>query len=157
MVVVAIITVLATLAITSGDRVGSPEDTSDSISSTFAFARLRAISTRKMHLVRVEPSVVSVWQATAEGFQATPTYEAVPIETMAIPPGVVAWNADTTIFAAGGASPAQNLGLAFDVEFKPDGASTGGTIFVTHVDAQHEQYRVLVYRATGSSYTREGW
>ena len=40
--------------------------------------------------------------------------------------------------------------------FKPDGSSTGGTIFIT--DMQHnKEYRVLVYRITGSAYARQSW
>jgi len=49
-----------------------------------------------------------------------------------------------------------NAAVQFDVDFRPDGSSTGGTVFVTDVQ-NLKPWRVLVVNPTGSSYARQGW
>jgi hypothetical protein len=109
------------------------------------------------------PSAITIYQWSAVGM-ATPTgtctlpatncYQAV--QTVSVPNGVVIWNAQAGADVAGGMTPAQATTLTFDVNFRPDGSSTGGTVFLT--DNQSTSfYRVLVYTATGSSYARQGW
>ena len=64
--------------------------------------------------------------------------------------------ATTTVWAATGYAGAKNSSLDFEIDIRPDGSTTGGTIFLTN-PANTEKYRVLVYQSTGSSYARQGW
>lgn len=165
LVVMGLVALLATLALSTGDKsTGNPRNTAQTINSTLSFARLRAISTRRIHRVKVEPNVISVWvdACTNCGFTTPTSYEL--IESAAIPSGTVVWDAtcqvptcsSNTIFKTPGANPTQNTSLNADFDFRPDGSSTGGTIFVTDPQGM-DRHRVLVYRATGSSYTRDAW
>jgi hypothetical protein len=73
-----------------------------------------------------------------------------------IPNGTTVWNGSTTVYADPGATVSQNVNVNFVVDFKPDGSSTGGTIFVTDSANAHPA-RVLIYRATGSTHARARW
>lgn len=156
MVVLAIIAVLAGLATGAApSRSGSnPQAASDQISATLQFAHTRAASTRRIHRVQVEPTRVTVWQSNVTGLATPTTWQAV--QTVQIPKGNVIWNAQAGVQIAAGSSPVQNGSLAYSIDFRPDGAATGSTIFVTD-NRQSKKYRVLVYRATGGSYAREQW
>jgi hypothetical protein len=41
-------------------------------------------------------------------------------------------------------------------DFKPDGSSTGGTIYLTDPQTS-SKHRIFVFRVTGNSLAREGW
>ena len=154
MVVIVIIAILGTLVISVQGTGGSSKSTSDNLNGALGFARLRATATRRIHRVQFEPNVVSVWQATTVGFAPPIGYQ--QIQTVAIPVGVQVWNAQTTVQVTAGATPVENTTLLFTVDFRPDGSSTGATVFVTDRQ-QTKKHRVLVYKTTGTSYVREEW
>lgn len=160
MTVLAIVAILTTALATlsSGAGEATPAQTSDRLVGMMGFARLRAEAKRTTHRVRVEPDVVSVWAKDTPGFAAT-TYEAQPISSMGVPGGVILWNAQNT-FAAAGANPAQSTSFIVDIEFRPDGSSTGGMVYLIDSAANANfsaKHRVLVYALTGNAQTREGW
>lgn len=155
MVVLALIAIMSTLVVSVATTAGNPQYASVDITSTLQFARQRAIQTRRIHRVKVEPAIVSVWQSTEVGFQAPLGYE--QIQTIKMPSGVVAWNAEAAIRTAPtGVDPGVDAALNFDLDFRPDGSSTGGTVLITDINAVRK-FRVLAYRATGGSYLREDW
>lgn len=168
MVVVAIIAILAGLMIGVSSRTygASAQNVADQINQTITFTRTRSISTRRYHYVEVQPNQIQVWQWGSYGM-STPVPSTCPacwqlVQQVKIPGGVLVWNAETTVHTTTGTTPSQDTSLdtgqtgisAF--YFKPDGSSTGGTIFVTDTQ-QSKKYRVLIYPVTGSSYAREGW
>ena len=66
------------------------------------------------------------------------------------------WNVDNTVKSSSGNTVTMNASLNTTMTFKPDGSSSGGTIYVTD-NAHAKEYRVLVYKATGSSYAKQTW
>jgi prepilin-type N-terminal cleavage/methylation domain-containing protein len=156
MVVIAIIGVLAGLMIgVNGTAYGAnATSVSDQLTSTFGLAKLRAISTRRHTRVEIRARTATVWQSSQTGLVAPTAWEY--CQTVTIPRGVTVWDGSTTVYASPGATVVQNPDVAFAVDFLPDGSSTGGTIFVTDTANAHPS-RVLVYRATGSSYARADW
>jgi prepilin-type N-terminal cleavage/methylation domain-containing protein len=171
MVVVAIIAILSVVFIgLRASTVGgaTPESVSNQIVSSMGLSRMRAVSSRAWQRVVVTPSQLTLQEAwTVAGGGSGGTMQlglATPCATcwkdyqyFVMPDKVVTvWNAQTAVDITGGATPTQNLGLSFNVDFKPDGSSTGGTLFVSD-NAKFKQYRVLIYKATGASYARTGW
>jgi prepilin-type N-terminal cleavage/methylation domain-containing protein len=156
MVVVGIIGVLSGMVIgVNGTAYGaSTSSVSDQLTSALGLAKLRAISTRRITRVEVRAQTASVWQSSQTGM-VTPTAWQF-CQTFTIPSGVTVWDASSTVYADPGATVSHNPDIDFAVEFRPDGSSSGGTIFVTDT-ANARPVRVLVYRATGSSYAREQW
>ena len=166
MVVVAVIAVISAMLMgVSGRSYGAnPRNFSDQLTQTLGLAKLRAVSTRKWHRVEITPTTITLWQWSNTGMTipagtcTTPPsvncWEAVQVVT--VPKGVTMWNASTTVYGSGGASPTQSSTLDFNFDFKPDGSSTGGTAFIND-SANARPWRVLVYHATGSSYARETW
>lgn len=171
MVVIAIIGILAAVMVSVASRTygASPSNVADQINSTVGFAHLRATSTRRWHRVQVQPSAITVWQWSQAGMTA-PVPPACPalcwelVQIQTLPNGVFAWDTDTVVRVAPvGLTPAQNTTLNVNFDFRPDGAPSvaaggqaGGTIYVS--DSQNVQKnRVIIYKATGSSYAREAW
>ena len=170
MVVVAIIGIISGLLVTISSRTygANAQNVSDQVNSSVAFGRLRATSTRRFHRVELKPQQVLVWQWSEFGM-ATPAGVCNPaavapapklcwqlIQQMTIPSGTMIWNASTVVQTIPGATPAVNAALDFNMDFKPDGSTTGGSIFITDT-RQLKKFRVLVYKATGSSYARALW
>lgn len=173
MVVVAIIAILAGLLISvSGKTYGAnPRVFSDQVVQMVNLAKLRAVNTRKWHKVEVAgsaaaspatPSTITLWQWSEVGL-ATPAGTCTPpdvncwqaIQQITIPNGVDLWNASSTVYVNGGSTDAYDDTRSFEIKFKPDGSSDGGTIMLTDRE-QVKFWRVLVYRYTGSAYAREG-
>ena len=158
MVVVAIIGILSAVLFATGSRThgAKAENIAEQTVSALNFARTRAVNTRRIHRVTLSAQEVQVWASTATGFGAAPGWAF--IQRFAIPNGVSIWAAESTIRTSTGNNPTQGSGLSYNMDFKPDGSTTGGTIYVG--DSQNvtsKKYRVLVYRATGSSYARNTW
>jgi prepilin-type N-terminal cleavage/methylation domain-containing protein len=156
MVVVGIIGVLSGMVISvSGTAYGANSSSvGDQLTSALGLAKLRAISTRRITRVEVRAQTATVWQSSQTGMVAPTEWQY--YQTFTIPRGVTVWDASTTVHADAGATVSQNPDVAFMVDFRPDGSSTGGTIFVTDTANAHP-VRVMVYRATGSSYARAQW
>jgi prepilin-type N-terminal cleavage/methylation domain-containing protein len=156
MVVTAIISVLSVLVISVNGRAygANAASVSDQLTSAFGLAKLRAISTRRYTRLEVKARTATLWQSSQIGLVAPTTWQF--CQTFTIPNGVTVWDGSTTVYASAGATVSQNAAVDFAVDFKPDGSSTGGTVFVTDSANAHPA-RVLVYRATGSSYARAQW
>ena len=79
------------------------------------------------------------------------------VQVTSLPKSIVLNAATSTVFAtAGTATVVQNPALDFSMDFRPDGSSTAGTIFLADNQGT-KPWRVIVYKATGSSYARETW
>ena len=159
MVVVAIIGILAGLVISVASKPVSANarTSSEQIVATIGFARLRAQATRTAHMVRIQPTQVSIWVAAAPGM-GTPTFPGtVPVQIIRFPRGIEVWNATTTLYpTAGAATVTQDTALLYDIIIRPDGQATKSTLFVTD-GSEQRKHRVLVYHATGGSYARQYW
>jgi prepilin-type N-terminal cleavage/methylation domain-containing protein len=155
MVVIAIVAVLATVSMSPGQTYGAnAENVSDAVVSAFNLARLRAESTRRIYRVQVEPTELSLWQATTTGL-ATPTDWQIA-QVVKIPNGVVVWNAQPGVQLTTGATPTQDPSLVYAIDFRPDGQATASTVFLVDISG-NRHYRVVVYQGTGGSYAREAW
>lgn len=166
MTVVAIIGILSALVVTVMPRTygASAQSVSEQLVSYANLAKMRAVSTRHYHRLEVLPTGINLWQWSEVGM-TTPsgTCTTGPIshcwqlvQSMGFGGGTTAWDVSSTVYPSSGTSITKNTSLDFNFDFRPDGSSTGGTMFVT--DGQGaKRWRVLVYRATGSSYARESW
>lgn len=174
MVVVAIVAILAGLliSVSSNTYGANPRNFSDSVVQMMNLAKLRAVSTRKWHRVEVTgpsasaPAVadtITLWQWSNTGM-AVPSgscstspsvvncWQAVQV--ISVPRHLTVWNAQTGVDINGTSAPSQDTAVDFNFDFKPDGSSTGGTVFITDT-GNTKPWRVLVYRVTGSAYARE--
>jgi prepilin-type N-terminal cleavage/methylation domain-containing protein len=162
MVVVAIIAVLSAIMIGMASRPygANGEVISNQLVSEMAFARMRAIATRKVHQVTLYTSgseqIALLEAAPTVGMTYTGTTWQT-VEYKRIPTSAVVWSAEAGAITSTGNNPAQNTGLPYVITFKPDGTATASTIYVTDRFGTPHYYRVLVYHATGSSYARETW
>jgi len=176
MIVVGIIAVFAALmfGVNSQTYGASATNTADQISADFNLCKMRAVSTRRWHRCQItgpngkstdsdavnSALVIMQWQDTGMKDPALTSgglWSTVQIDP--INPGVAVWDANTTVCVTppcAGAPSSQNTALAFDVYFRPDGSSTGGTVYITE-PSRNKSYRVVVYKATGSSYARNSW
>ena len=154
MVVCALVGVIALLAVDVGGSPASASTTSDRVAGTLGYARMRAMATRTIHRVQVESQTVSTWKASAAGLAAPTAWQRVSVE--ALPKLTKVWNAQVAVAATANGGPAENPAVLMTIDFKPDGTTTGGTVYVTDNRARRK-YRVLVYRATGGTYIRENW
>jgi prepilin-type N-terminal cleavage/methylation domain-containing protein len=161
LVVVAIIAIISAImfGLNSQTYGTSSMNVSDELTSSFNLCKMRAVSTRRWHRCEVTPTTLTImqWQSTGMSVPGIGTWSVVQIATVGN--GVSIWGATATPCAEGpcaGAPAVANAGLLFDIDFRPDGSSTGGTVFVTD-SAQNIMYRVVVYKATGSSYARNSW
>jgi prepilin-type N-terminal cleavage/methylation domain-containing protein len=162
MVVLAIVTILSvSLATLGSSSSATPRIGAEQVTGMVQVARLRAEAKRQRHRIAITNTTVELQEAVdasnepALGF-ANPTGYLV-VQSMDVPGGVVMWNVDTaTVNSAGGLNPGQNTSLSATIDFKPDGSSTGGTIYLTDPQTS-SKYRIFVFRATGNSMAREGW
>ncbi|HTR55902.1 MAG TPA: prepilin-type N-terminal cleavage/methylation domain-containing protein [Kofleriaceae bacterium] len=166
MVVVAIIAILVTLAMQLSARTygANGKNVADQANATVAIARARAISTQRYQRVQIQPSTLTIWQWSGLGM-ATPAGACPPncwsfVQSQTIPSGVSVWDVSTSVYGQttpGNNGPsAKNTTLDAVIDIRPDGSSTGGTLFISD-DYATNQYRVAVYKVTGGSYARPGW
>ncbi len=184
MVVVAIIAAISVVMFgLTGTTYGkSANSIADQITQDLNTCKMRAVSTRRWHRCEITgpsvtapytPSSVTVMQWQYSGM-ANPALDATGAKwflvfndkfSNAAPNGAEAingvqvWDATTTPCIANGcatAPTAPNNTLVFDIDFRPDGSSTGGTLFITQPN-RAGAYRVVTYKATGSSYARNSW
>jgi len=155
MVVVAIIGILAAVlfGVSSQTYGANGANIAERIVSTMELARMRAASTRRAHVVQIQPQQLSVWVATSTGLGAF-VVDTQPIDTVAIPKGVKIWDALAGTNAT--APSAENGSLLYSITFRPDGSATGSSIFVSDLSGTRRN-RVRVYPITGGSYARPTW
>lgn len=167
MVVIAIIAVLAGLMFGVAPRPydANAQVIADQMTSTFVYARTRAVSTRKVHMIEIDAAAdgeqfVRIWAAQDPGMaipNPLPTDYWQFVETKRVPKSAIIHSVTAKAEPTPGASPTKNDGLPYTMYFKPDGSATASTIYITDRAASPRFYRVLVYHTTGSSYAREVW
>jgi prepilin-type N-terminal cleavage/methylation domain-containing protein len=171
MVVVAIIVILGGLmiSVSSTSYGASARNMSDQINANVTFARMRAVSSRRWHRIQITTNQVIVWEWSRVGMQAPLAVPVCPadcwnvVQQVTMPNGVTLWDVDPVVQTATGLTPAQDAVMANQfIDFRPDGSTSnaaggnaGGTIYLA--DNGGGQFRILIYRATGSSYARQGW
>lgn len=172
MVVIVIIAILSAFLISvNGTTYGAGgQSLSDEIVTAFNTCKMRAVSTRRWHRCEVtgsaiaNPSSVTIYQWSATGMKVPAGSCSPPstncwqqVERDEFPSGATAWDGSTTLYASGGgAVTAINPNLDLDIDFKPDGSSTGGTVWISDNGGAHK-FRVIVYTVTGSAYARQGF
>lgn len=158
MVVVAMIAVLSAImfGVGSNTQGGNAQNVSEQTVSALNMARTRAVNTRRIHRVEVKANELLVWASTTTGF-ATPSAWAF-VQRYKVPQNVTVYGAESTIRTSTGNTPSSGMNLTYNMDYKPDGSATGGTLYVTDTqNSASRRYRVLVYRATGSAYARQTW
>src|SRR4051812_28928715 len=130
MVVVAIVAILSSVMFGLAARPynANAQNMSDQIASTMNFAKMRAVSTRRIHWVQIQPANIYVWQANATGFKTPTAWEFV--EKLTIPNGVKIYDVNASVLTSTGTAVTANSALDYKMLFKPDGSSTGGTVFL---------------------------
>jgi prepilin-type N-terminal cleavage/methylation domain-containing protein len=162
MIVVGIIAIFAALmfGVNSQTYGASATNVADQLSSDFNICKMRAVSTRRWTRCEVTPNTFTMMQWQSTGMQVPVVgglWSVVSIDNVGV--GVAIWDGNTTVCVASpcALAPATaNAALVFDIDFRPDGSSTGGTIYVAD-PGKNKTYRVVVYKATGSSYARNSW
>lgn len=159
MVVVAIIAIISTVLFSVSSRTygANSRTIADQVAATLSGARIRAVATRRIHRVYLKPNELQVWASETTGLvDNSDPDDDLFVERIVIPNGVSIWDVQATVYAtANTATVTEDTGLVYEMKFKPDGTSAGGTAFVH--DTNNSEYRVLVYRATGSVYARQTW
>ena len=160
MVVVAIIAILSSLMVglTSRPYNANATNMSDQIVSTMNFAKMRAVSTRRIHYVQITPTYIAVWASKNTGFatctNTNPDLCWDYVQKLTIPNGVKIYNVNASTLTSTGNTVTANTALDYAMQFKPDGSATGGTIFIAD---SRKQYRILVYKATGGVRAQQTW
>jgi prepilin-type N-terminal cleavage/methylation domain-containing protein len=160
MVVVAIVAIISTILFSVSSRTygANTRNVSDQLVAVLSSARMRAIATRRIHRVIVQPSELQTWASETTGLvdDGDVTAGDLFVSREVITHGVSVWDVDPIVYSTPGTySPTENTSLAYEIRFKPDGTSSGGTLFIH--DTNNSEYRVLVYRVTGSVYARQTW
>jgi prepilin-type N-terminal cleavage/methylation domain-containing protein len=161
MVVVAIIAILSALmfGINSQTYGAGANNTSDQIVTSLNLCKMRAVSTRRWHRCEITPNTMTMWQWQSVGMAVPGAGLWSTVSILQIGNGVTMWDANTTVCVTtpcAAAPAAKNAALDFFIDYRPDGSSTGGTIYISD-PALAKKYRVVVYKATGSSYARNSW
>src|SRR5262245_20491285 len=147
MVVLAIVALLGAMLFGVESRTygASAQNVSDQLISTISLAKMRAVSSRRIHQLEVLPQEVLLWQSPKTGL-AMPGFgeDWQLVQRVGIPNGVAVWDVLPNALGSG-QTVSRNAALDYEIYFKPDGSSTGGTLFVTD-EKQAKSYRVLVYK-----------
>jgi prepilin-type N-terminal cleavage/methylation domain-containing protein len=159
MVVVAIVAIISTVLFSVSSRTygANSRNVSDQLTAVVSSARIRAVATRRIHRVIVTPNELQIWASDTTGLVDDNTLaDDLFVSRETWTHGVSIWDVTPTVYStAGSYTPTENTALSYEIRFKPDGTSSGGTLFVH--DTNNSAYRVLVYRVTGSVYARESW
>lgn len=158
MVVVAIVAIISTILFGVGSRTygANSKNVSDQLVAVLGSARIRAIATRRIHRVIIQPSELQTWASDTTGLVDDGVIgNDLFVSRETITHGVSIWDVSASVLSSSGNAVTENTSLAYEIRFKPDGTSSAGTLFVH--DTNGSTYRVLVYRVTGSVYARETW
>jgi prepilin-type N-terminal cleavage/methylation domain-containing protein len=163
MIVVAIIAVFSAVLFGMASR---PYDANarviaERVVSTFSYARMRAVSTRKVHKVTLYTApdgeqLIATEVAPTTGMSYASVTTWLTVEVARIPHGAIIQDVSAGAVTTS-ASPTLNESLAYSAYFKPDGSATASTVYVTDRNGTPHYWKVLLYHATGSSYARENW
>jgi prepilin-type N-terminal cleavage/methylation domain-containing protein len=160
MVVVAMIGVLTTIALAyTGEGRANLRGFSEQIVGESDSARLRAISSRRWMRIGfdLDARKVITEQATVTGMDLPADDEWTVVGKFDIPRNMTIMGIATTAnVVAGEGIPAEGDGLTEYLMFAPDGAGEPRTVYLRGND-NRRALRVVVYRATGTAYVKEGW
>lgn len=163
MVVVAIIAIFSAVLFGMASRPYSAnaKTTSDEVNSIFTFARMRAVSTRKVHRVwfyvaTTGEQVIQTEASPTVGMAISTATDWPVIESRRVPRGAIIQDVVAGAVTAT-AAPTYNDGLSYYTYFKPDGSATASTVYITDRGGTPHYAKVLLYHATGSSYARQTW
>jgi prepilin-type N-terminal cleavage/methylation domain-containing protein len=156
-VVVAIIGILATLAVSADpEDEAASEGFADQLVADLDQVRLRAMATRKWQRLTFEEKLVHLDEATVAGMPAPKEY--VTVSVINAPNRILIDSLDdTTHVDPIGKSPV-GTGVGYDLEilFAPDGSGTAATIYISDVSGR-SQSRVAIFGATGMARAYTGW
>lgn len=158
MVVVAMVGVLTGLAVVYVKPSSYAENArgyAQQISALCDAVRQRAVASRTRQKLEIDADQVIHWQATTTGMAPATAWRQVGTTPV---PGNVTITAfdDRPHVDTDDGVPVSGTGLPAEIEFTPDGAAQGATIFVTD-DSDQNRARVVVYGATGSAYAYNEW
>lgn len=160
MVVVVMIGIVATIALQyTGERRANLRGFASEIIGEADSARLRAASGRRWMRIGfdVDAEQARVEQANVSGMEVPADDGWTVVRTFTIPKTVVVASIATTAnVTAGDGIPAEGDGLTEYLMFSPDGGSAARTVYLTDLQKRNSM-RIVVYRATGSAYAKEGW
>jgi prepilin-type N-terminal cleavage/methylation domain-containing protein len=160
MIVVVMIGIVATIALQyTGERRANLRGFANEIVGEADSARLRASSSRRWMRIGFDTVAgqARVEQATFSGMDLPEDDEWTVVRTFTIPKTIVVASIATTANAiAGDGIPAEGDGLDEFLMFAPDGGGAARTVYLKGIDNRNA-LRIVVYRATGSAYAKEGW
>jgi prepilin-type N-terminal cleavage/methylation domain-containing protein len=160
MVVVVMIGIVTTIALQyTGERRANLRGFASEIVGEADSARLRASSSRRWMRIGfdVDAGQARVEQANFSGMDLPEDDEWTMVRTFTIPREIVVASIATTANVVDGDGiPAEGDGLDEYLMFSPDGGGAARTVYLKGLDNRNA-LRVVVYRATGSAYAKEGW
>ena len=125
------------------------------ISALCDSVRQRAVASRTRQKLEIDADQVIHWQATTTGMAAATAWKQVGVTPVSGDVTITAFDDRAHVDSDDGI-PVAGTGLPAEIEFTPDGAAQGATIFVTDSNDQNRA-RVVVYGATGSAYAYNEW
>jgi prepilin-type N-terminal cleavage/methylation domain-containing protein len=159
LVVLAIIAILSGLLIGVNSRTygASAQSVSDQLASLANMAKMRAVSQRRWHRLEVTNTVARLYQCSTTGMTACTSANWKMVNGMTLTGQTSIWDESSTVYGtASSGVTALNASLDNTIDFSPDGSTSGGTMFVSD-SAGAKQFRVIIYKATGGIYVRQGW
>ena len=165
MVGIAIIGIISAMVVAyAGEPRANTKSFAASIVAEMDAARTRAISTRRWNRISFDTDLgkMITEQSTVDedgnphGMKTPEDDEWEVISKIDIPKTITVFAMTDTCDYVAGNDPAEGDGLDDYVTFKPDGTGTAATVYLQSYDLDH-QWRVYLYRATGTAYAKEEW
>jgi len=156
MIVIAIIGVLASIAVTAPEEDESTvAGSSGQISAELDRIRLRSMATHRWERMVFSGQTASLQEGNTLGMVAPTTWTQVSTFTIADASKVLSIS-NTSAIDPTGAAAATGTGLTTGVAFAPDGTSTAHTIYLQDRRGR-TRMRLVVFAATGTVLSRDGW
>src|SRR5262249_41265278 len=95
-------------------------------------------------------------QATVTGMAMPNDTEWIEVSRLDLPKVVAVEQINTTADINTGNAVSPGTGLDNYIMFAPDGSSVARTVYLETFDG-HSPERVVIYRATGTAYVKDGW
>lgn len=161
MVVVALVGILAGISVAyQGEPRANARGFAEQLVGEADATRLRALSSRRWHRIRIDTEArqLVIEQANEAGMivpKDDEDWSTLSVSKFPLQVEVVAV-ATTANYEAGVGVPAEGDGLDEALLFGPDGAGEPRTLYLRNTSGKNP-FRVVVYRATGTAYAKEGW
>jgi len=159
MVVIAIIAIMTAMAISyTGEGRATVKGFAGEVAGECDASRLQAISSRKWQRLWFDTATNKVRhdQATVTGMAVPTASEWVEVSRLDLPKVVAVEQINTTADINTGNAVTSGNGLTNYLMFAPDGSSVARTVYLDTFDG-HSPERIVVYRATGTAYVKDGW